>query len=120
MSHLLIVKRLELYMYIDLALYKINILLLLLRNEYQVGFREDTLQRNHVSHPCHIGYNRPAIVREIPHFGLFTVFPHFCENVPHFWLYFVIRKIVENRINFRWTEKFCSKEVCENGNDSVT
>ena len=31
-----------------------------------------------------IGVNRPAIVREIPHFGLFPAFPHFCENVPHF------------------------------------
>ena len=29
-----------------------------------------------------IGVNRPAIVREIPHFGLFPAFPHFCENVP--------------------------------------
>ena len=35
-----------------------------------------------------IGVNRPAIVREIPHFGLFPAFPHFCQNVPHFWLYF--------------------------------
>ena len=35
-----------------------------------------------------IGVNRPAIVREIPHFCLFPAFPHFCKNVPHFWLYF--------------------------------
>ena len=39
-----------------------------------------------------IGVNRPAIVREIPHFGLFPAFPHFCENVPHFWLYFEVKK----------------------------
>ena len=25
----------------------------------------------------HLGVNRPAIVREIPHFGLFPAFPHF-------------------------------------------
>ena len=63
-----------------------------------------------------IGVNRPAIVRKIPHFGLFPAFPHFCENVPHFWLYFEITKIAENRNNFPCTETFC----CENGNDSVT
>ena len=40
-----------------------------------------------------IGVNRPAIVREIPHFGLFPAFPHFCENVPYFWLYFEVMKI---------------------------
>ena len=42
-----------------------------------------------------IGVNRPAIVREIPHFCLFPAFPHFCQNVPHFWLYFEIIKIAE-------------------------
>ena len=61
-----------------------------------------------------IGVNRPAIVREIPHFGFFPAFPHFCENVPHFWLNF------ENRTNFRCTETFSSKNLCENVNDSVT
>ena len=40
-----------------------------------------------------IGVNRPAIVREIPHFGLFPAFPHFCENVPLFWLYSKYQKI---------------------------
>ena len=39
-----------------------------------------------------IGVNRPAIVREIPHFGLLPAFPHFCQNVLHFWLYFEITK----------------------------
>ena len=29
-----------------------------------------------------IGVNRPAIVREIPHFVLFPAFPQFCEKVP--------------------------------------
>ena len=62
---------------------------------------------------CHfilsIGVNRPAIVREIPHFGLFPAFPHFCENVPHFWLYFEITKIAKNRNNLSCTETFCSK-----------
>ena len=67
-----------------------------------------------------IGVNRPAIVREIPHFGLFPAFPQFSENVPHFWLYFEITKIAENRSNFRCPETFCSKELCENVNDSVT
>ena len=47
-----------------------------------------------------IGVNRPAIVREIQHFGLFPAFPHFCKNVPQFWLYFEITKIAENRKNF--------------------
>ena len=61
-----------------------------------------------------IGVNRPAIVREIPHFGFFPAFPHFCENVPHFWHNF------ENRTNFRCTETFSSKNLCENVNDSVT
>ena len=57
----------------------------------------------------YIGVNRPAFVREIPHFGLFPAFPHFCENVPHFWLYFETTKIAENRNNFCYTETFCSK-----------
>ena len=35
-----------------------------------------------------IGVNHPAIVWEIPHFGVFPAFPHFSENVPHFCLYF--------------------------------
>ena len=58
-----------------------------------------------------IGVNRPAFVREIPHFGLFPAFPHFCENVPHFWLYFETTKIAEYGINFscRPTGIFCSK-----------
>ena len=67
-----------------------------------------------------IGVNRPAIVREIPHFGLIPAFPHFCENVPHFWLYFEITKIAENRNNFSCTETFCSKKLCENVNNSIT
>ena len=45
-----------------------------------------------------IGVNRPAIVREIPHFGIFPAFPHFCENIPHFWLYFEMTKIDENKV----------------------
>ena len=68
----------------------------------------------------YIGVNRPAIVREIQHFGLFPAFPHFCENVPHFRLYFEIIKIAENCNNFSCTETFCSKTLCENVNDSVT
>ena len=67
-----------------------------------------------------IGVTRPAIVREIPHFGLFPAFPHFCENVPHFWLYFGITKIAENRNNCCCTEIFCSKKLSENVNNSVT
>ena len=55
-----------------------------------------------------IGVNRPAIVREIPHFCLFPAFPHFCENVPHFWLYFETTKIAENRNNVSCLETFCS------------
>ena len=35
-----------------------------------------------------IGVNRPAIVREIPHFDVFPAFTHFSENVPHFLLNF--------------------------------
>ena len=58
-----------------------------------------------------IGVNHPAIVREIPHFGFFPAFPHFCQNVPHFWLYFEITKIAENRNNFCCTETFCSKKL---------
>ena len=68
----------------------------------------------------YIGVNRPAIVREIPHFGLFPAFPHFCQNVPHFWLYFEIKKIAENRNHFSSTETFCSKKLCENVSDSIT
>ena len=67
-----------------------------------------------------IGVNRPAIVREIPHFGLFPAFPHFCQNVPHFWLYFEITKIAENCNNLSCTETFCSKKLCENVSDSIT
>ena len=58
-----------------------------------------------------IGVNRPAIVREIPHFG---------QNVPHFWLYFEITKITENRNNCSCTETFCSKKLRENVSDIVT
>ena len=67
-----------------------------------------------------IGVNRPAIVREIPHFGLFPAFPHIWENVPHFWVYFEIPKIAENRNNFSCTETFCSKKLWENFNNSIT
>ena len=68
----------------------------------------------------YIGVNPPAIVREIPHFGFFPAFPHFCENIPHFWLDFETTKIGENRVNFRYTETFSSKKLCENVNDCVT
>ena len=47
-----------------------------------------------------IGVNRPAIVREIPHFGLFRNYKN-CNNVS-------------------CTETFCSKKLCENACDSVT
>ena len=47
-----------------------------------------------------LGVNSPALVREIPHFGLFPAFLHFCQNVAHFWLYFKITKITENHNNF--------------------
>ena len=67
-----------------------------------------------------IGDNRPAIVREIPHFGIFPAFPHFCENVPNVWLYFEITKIAENRNNVSSMKIFSSKKLCENVNDSVT
>ena len=67
---------------------------------------------------AHIGVNRPAIVREIPHFCLFPAFPHFRQNVQHFWLYYEITKIAENRNNFSCTETFCSKKLCENVSDS--
>ena len=77
------------------------------------------IRQYHVVHGRFIGVNRPAIVREIPHFCLFPAFQHFCENVPHFWLYFEITKIAENR-NIHCTETLCSKDLCENGNDSVT
>ena len=56
------------------------------------------LQNSKFTNSSSIGVNRPAIVRELPHFGLFPAFLHFGENVPHFWLYF---EIAENRINFR-------------------
>ena len=69
----------------------------------------------------YIGVNLLAIMREIPHFGLFPAFPHFCQNVPHSWLYFKITKIAENRNNFSCTEEsFCSTKLCENASDSVT
>ena len=57
-----------------------------------------TLEDKHIG-AIIIGVNRPAIVREIPYFGFFPAFPHFCKNVPHFWLYFETTKIVENRNN---------------------
>ena len=57
--------------------------------------------------------------REIPHFGLFPASPHFRENVLHFWFYFE-KKIAESRNNFRCTDTFCSKKLCENVNDSIT
>ena len=40
-----------------------------------------------------IGVKHPAIVREIPHFGVFPAFPHFCKKVPHFWLNFERKNI---------------------------
>ena len=67
-----------------------------------------------------IRVNRPAIVREIPHFGLFSAFPHFRQNVPHFWLYFEITQIVENLNNVSCAETFCPKKLCRNVSDSVT
>ena len=63
---------------------------------------------------------RPAIVREIPHFGLIPAFPHFFQIVPHFWLYFEVTKIAENSNTFSCTETLCSKKVYENVSDSVT
>ena len=71
------------------------------------------------SHERSIGVNRPAIVREVPHCGLFPAFLHFCQNVPHFWLYFET-KIAENRNNFSCTETFCPKKLCENVSAGVT
>ena len=56
-----------------------------------------------------IGVNRPAIVREIPHFGVFPAFPHFRQNVPHFWFNFEITKIAENPNNLSCTDTFCSE-----------
>ena len=70
--------------------------------------------------PDDIGVNCPAIVREIPHVGLFPALPHFCENVLHFWLYFEISKNDENCTNNSCTETFCTKNLCKNVNDSVT
>ena len=70
--------------------------------------------------PAGIGVNRPAIVREIPHFGLFPAFPHFCQNIPHLWPYFENTQIAENRNTFSCTETFCSKKLYENVSDSVT
>ena len=70
---------------------------------------------------CHlIGVNHPAIVREIPHFGLFPAYPHFCENVRISGLILKMEKIAENRNNFRCTDTFCSKKLCENVIGSVT
>ena len=51
-----------------------------------------------------IGVNRPAIVWEILHFGIFPAFPHFCENVLHGWIYFKITKIAKNRNNFHYRD----------------
>ena len=78
------------------------------------------LHQSDVTNTNTICVNRPAIVREIPPFGLNV--PHFRQKVPHFWLNFEITKIVENRNNFscRPTEIFCSKKLCENVSDSVT
>ena len=76
-----------------------------------------------ISNLSFIGVNRPAIVREIPHFGLVPALPHFCEDVPHFWLYFELTKIAENRNTFSCMYVcmfFCSKKLCENVKDSVT
>ena len=56
-----------------------------------------------------IGVNHPAIVREIPHFGLFPAFPHFLQNIPHFRRYFEITKIAENRNNFAVRRHFVPK-----------
>ena len=44
-----------------------------------------------------IGVNHPAIVREIPHFGLF---PAFCENVPHFCFISKYKKSLKIAIMF--------------------
>ena len=52
-----------------------------------------------------IGVNLPAIVREIPHFGLF---PAFLSERPAFLAFFELTKIAENRNNFSCTETFCS------------
>ena len=108
----------------------LSTLLLSRASEGGASILDDRASRAHASLPigCHIGnrhiicigVNHPAIVREIPHFGLFPAFPHFCENVPHFWLYFEITKIAQNCTNFSCTETFCSKKLCETVNDSDT
>ena len=62
------------------------------------------LKTRHKSILKHIGVNRPAIVREIPHFGLFPVF---LREHPAFLALFRNKKIAENRNNFSCTETFC-------------
>ena len=52
-----------------------------------------------------IGVNRAGN----PAFGLFPIFPHFCENFPHFGLHFEITKIAEKRNNVSCTETFVQK-----------
>ena len=64
-----------------------------------------------------IGVNRPAIVQEIPHFGLF---PAFSPERPALMDLFRNKKIAENRNNYSCTETFCSKNLCKNISDNVT
>ena len=83
------------------------------------GYLDDGLLPGHtffnlLARAHSIGVNRPAIMREIPHFCLF---PDFCENVLHFWHFFETPKIDENRNKFSCTETFCSKKLYENVND---
>ena len=68
-------------------------------------------------HRYALSVNRPAIVWEIPHFGKF---PAFLRERPAFLALFRNNKNGENRKNFHCMETFCSKELCENGSDSVT
>ena len=53
-----------------------------------------------------ISVNRPAIVREIQHFGLF---PAFLPEHPAFLALFRITKIAENRNNFKLWRHFVRK-----------
>ena len=71
-------------------------------------FAETGVHQSHIC-TCCIGVNRPAIVREILHFGLFRAFPHFLPERPAFLASF--RNNI-NRNNFSCTETFCSKKLC--------
>ena len=80
-----------------------------LATEYDFPHSSHCDSKTQTSHRC----QPSAIVRVIPHFGLFPAFPHFCRNVPHFWLYFEITKIALNRNIFavrrHLVRKSCAK-----------